>query len=489
VATYQTQNGQLLTAGGYPTGLAAPSVPFSVYGTGSSTPLVGGRQVSFGELYRTQVWIAVNVNKITRQVSRLPLKVWRRTGDGTRERVRTGNLAELIDRPWRGAGQTHLKQAMMLPTLVHGNALIAKRRRRGAAGPIERLEPLLWQGYTPRLEATGGEVAAWEPDERSRGLDPEEVVHLAFRGLDGPVGVSPLEQLGVTVAIEDAAQRHQRAMLANGARPPSAVYAAEEFLGLEPGERQVLLDQLRADLTALYAGPEQQGRPALLPPGLKWERVGHTAVEAELIDQRKLSREEVAACYDMPQPVVGIMEHATLANWSEASRMLFTTSLAPWLTLAEDTLLAQLIAPEATIRGDVWAEFDLSDVLRGDLLKRAQALALQIAHGVLTIDEARELENRPMFRLPATSVPLYPANNLQPASQSPPPPSDGAVQEAAGAVAAMSGDDLRRVLRGAPSAVDAILELAHGDTSGTIEAVLSYASTNGYGNGHEETDA
>jgi hypothetical protein len=40
--------------------------------------------------------------------------------------------------------------------------------------------------------------------------------------------------------------------------------------------------RLRADLTSIYAGPENAGKPALLPPGLDWKAIGHSANEAEL---------------------------------------------------------------------------------------------------------------------------------------------------------------------------------------------------------------
>jgi hypothetical protein len=244
---------------------------------------------------------------------------------------------------------------------------------------------------------------------------------------------------------------------------------------------------VREDVNLLFAGPENSGRPPITPPGMHWKGIAHTAQEAELIDQRKLTREEVAACYDIPPPLIGILEYATLANVAEAHRMLYTTILAPWLCLIEETIDAQLIAAEPAIRGDIYVEFDLSEVLKGDLLQRAQALALQIAHGVLTIDEAREIENRPTFDLPETSRPLYPANNLKPVGLGldGEPPSDEQIQQAAGALAAMEPDQLRRWLRDAHSVSDAIVNYA-------VSYAASYATNGAHLNGHHtenENDA
>lgn len=458
MATLVGSDGSLFGVGGGNQPFPRSSVPLSDYAGG--VDLLGDLTVSFAHIYRTQIWVAIVVNKIAYQISRLPLKAYKRTSEG-RSRLRTGVLPGLLERPFARSGPTHLKQAMMKPALVHGNSALRIVRDR-PDGPPASFAPLLWRRLTAHAD-DGGPVEIWETSQAGhpRWIPPGDIIHLAWRGLDGPIGLSPLRQLGVTLAIEDAAQRHQRAMLANSAAPAAAISMSEQYIGMERGQRDEIIGNLRSDVDRLYAGPENTGRPILLPPGLEWKSAAHTAVEAELISQRELTREECAACYDMPPPLIGILEHATLSNLTEMHRMLYVTILGPWLTLIEETLQAQLITPEPALRGDVWVEFDLSEVLKGDTLQRAQALALQIGYGLLTIDEGRELENRPRFDLPETSLPLYPANNLRPAGMAAVAPSDASVQDAAKAVAAMDSDQVVRLLASSGgSVVDAILKVA-----------------------------
>lgn len=466
--TVLVSNGGLVLAGGDYQPFPRSSVPLSIYGDGfGSLELLGdGRTVSYGDIYRRQLYVAVMTNKIARQISRLPLKAYRRNRDGDRERLRDDRLAGLLKTPFPRGGPTHLKQAIALPALVHGNSALRKVRDRPGAPP-SRLDPIAWG--TLRLHGDrNGPVEVWETSQvgQPRFIDPDDIVHFAWRGLDGPVGVSPLQQLGVTLSIEDAAQRHQQAMFRNGARPPSAITADREFLGIDRTERQELMAQLRQDVNDIYAGPENSGKPAVLPPGLDWKGIGHTAVEAALIDQRRLAREEIGAIYDVPPPLVGLLEKSTFNNITELHRMLYVTVLGPWLTLIEETIWAQLIATEPAFRGDIWVEFDLSEVLKGDTLQRAQAIALQIGYGVLTIDEARDIENRRRFNLPETRVPLYPANNLKPVGlpyqNGQQQPSDSDVQDAARALAEMDEAQVARLLANSGgSPVDAILDLAH----------------------------
>ncbi len=471
------QSGGQLRPGGDLQPFPRSSVALSQYGAGFSVDLIGdGRTVSFAELYRTQLWIAVVVHKLSRQISRLPLKTYKRAANGDRQRVRAGRLPALLAKPFPRAGPTHLKQAIALSALVNGNGALRKARSAPGSPPM-RLEPLAWGSMRVHGDRSSA-VELWETTQpgQPRYIDPDDVVHVAWRGLDGPVGISPLQQLAVTIAIEDAAQRYQKSLFANNARPPSAIEASDDFMGWELEKRQEQMAMLREDVDLLYGGPDNAGRPAILPAGLKWNPVGHTAAEAELINQRKLTREEIAACYDVPPPLVSLLEKSTFNNITELHRMLYVTVLGPWLDLIEETLQVQLIDTESAFRGDFYVEFDLSEVLKGDTLQRAQAIALQIGHGVLTIDEGREIENRPRFNLPETMVPLYPANNLKPAGAALPSESD--VQDAAKAAAAMDEQQLARLLSySGGSVVSAILDIA-GDP---LAPVL-----NGHGALHDE---
>ena len=72
-----------LTAGGRRS-LPTNSQPFTAWESGQVRLVGVGQTVSFTSLYRNQPWVATTVNKLVRQVSRLPLKVYRRDPNGDR---------------------------------------------------------------------------------------------------------------------------------------------------------------------------------------------------------------------------------------------------------------------------------------------------------------------------------------------------------------------------------------------------------------------
>jgi HK97 family phage portal protein len=213
--------------------------------------------------------------------------------------------------------------------------------------------------------------------------------------------------------------RYQMAQFRNGARPPSAIEASTEFLGLEEGEREQLLAQLREDVTSLYAGPENGGRPALLPPGLQWKPIGHTSREAELIDQRYIDREEIAAVFQIPPPMLGDLRRATFSNITELRQVAYTDGLGPPLVIIEQVLTA--VYQQLSRERDVYVEFDFAGVLRGDFLKEVNALRLAIGSALMTPNEGRSVLNKPRSDEPDADRLFIPANNLSPLGQAPAP--------------------------------------------------------------------
>ncbi len=406
----ETAGGKLVTTGGRPSTLSRPSVPLGAFGSygGGVVGLTGGLTVSYAQLYRTQPWIATNVNKLSRQISRLPLKCYTMDSQNNREEVVKGNLPDLLHTPWQRGSTFNLKQAISFPAALHGNSLLGKvRKNRG--GPVTSFLPLDWRFLVPQMDERGG-VLYWETWQTGERLffDPADAVHFAWAAPDGDLGVSPLQQLGTTIRLEDAAQRYATGSFDNAVRPSGAL-VADKDTKLKPEE----INDLRAQVESTHGGIDNAFRLLLLSGGMDWKPFSQTAKEAELIESRKLNREEVAAVYDIPPPMIGDLEKATFSNIAEQHKMLFTTVLGPWLVFIQETIQAQLIDPEPAFEGH-FVEFDLNEQLKGDPDKRIPAITKGIETGLYTINEGRKMEGLPAIDHPWANQPLIPANNLTP---------------------------------------------------------------------------
>lgn len=406
--TYITSDGEVidadqnagpfqLTPEGFNSGLSVNSVPLAHWG--------GGTPTSFAGLYQTQPWVYIAVNFLTRQLSRLPLKAYERDSQNVKRPVKDGGLYDLLQQPAPRRGPIHLKQWMAFPTLLHGTGTVHKiRDQRG--GPPTRFAPLDWRYMDPQRDRDEV-ITHWV----YRGLRdpfvvlPEDVLLTAWDSPDGEIGVSPLRALGVTTRLERAAQQWMEGHFRNSARPSGGLSMPEAAVG-----DKELRQELREDLERLHAGVNAT-KPILLPPGGKWESFSQSAHEVELIEQRKLHREEIAAAYNAPQPMIGILDHATYSNVAELHKIVYGPVLGPWLVLFEETFKAHVLDGEPAFEGQ-WVEFDLAEVLRGDVLKEAMALKTQLQSGLLTINEARQIRNLPPIDHPDCDRPMVPTNNM-----------------------------------------------------------------------------
>lgn len=409
----------LVFPSGRPSSLPMPSVPLAMYGQATGLTLVDGRPISFARIYRTQPMVASAINALGRQMARLPLHSFERLTETSRRRDRASGLAALLagPDPEHARSPLSLKWEVALGLWTNGNALERVHKRTPGAEP-HRLTRMIWAYTIPHL--SGGNVVAWEyrpPDGPVEFLGPEEVIHFRFAGPEGPIGVSPLEQLGVTIRSEDSAQRYAEASYRNGARMGVGVV-------LEKGVTadDVTRNGLRDEIVARHGGLDAAFTPVILGGGVADVKPlgGQSAVEAELIAQRKVNREEVASVIGCPPPLMGILENATLANVGEFHKMLYRTTLGPPLELVRSEINVQLVARVPRWDG-LFVEHELGEVLKGDPKERMEAYRIAIGAGVLTLNDVRQLENLEPYGDPEAednpaNQPLVMANNVLPLS-------------------------------------------------------------------------
>jgi HK97 family phage portal protein len=409
----------LSLARGSATDLAMPSTSLMAAAS-TGIGLTAGRTISFSQLYRTQPWVGAAARRLSEQAARIPLHGFRYTDPERehRERDRDHAVVRLLEKPRDGRLGVNLRWTIALGLKVHGQTLLWKRRPRRGAPPAE-LWQLDWRFVVPILD--GSHVIAWQ--WRGRGvpgldygtqLDPTDVVHIAWDAPEGEIGVSPLEQLGVTLRSEDAIQRYSEAGFRNGTRLGVAA-----ILDKSVSADKVMRDGVREELTGVHGGVDQAFKPAILGGGIVDVKTlgGQTAAEAALIEQRNVNREEVAAVYGIPQPLAGILDHATYSNIGELLGALFTIYLAPDFALTAGALQAQLVDAEPAWSDDgLFVAHNLDEVLRGDTVERMKAYATALDHGVLTLNDVRRRENEKPYDDPRADEPLIAANNVRPLS-------------------------------------------------------------------------
>lgn len=397
---------------------------------------------TYRQIYRTNPWVYAAANAIAYGLSRMAIVTYELDSNGDRGPVRGDlptrpgrpvagqSLDKLMKMPEPGVGRHEWIRKISLDRLVYGNAL-ATQDREGGAG----LPSWLWHVPWRRVQILEGDtvpILGYQiaGGRGNRVLDVSDVVHFGRHGdLDTPLGVSPLEPLRYTVALHDALQRHLNAYFQNAARPSG-------ILKVQPGtskENQALIQE---QIRKLYASPEQAGK--IMVTSAEWQSLSDAPESAQIIELAKLSREEIAAAYQVPPPVLGILDRAIKSNVSELRSQFIRDVIGPHADAFESDLNAQILGQNPGWRYN-FVEFDLDTPLRPDLEARAKIYG-EMRH-VWTPNEMRQLEGRKPLEgaagkygdtvwMPSGQIPLglrQPQENADPAKpeQAPDPEVDG----------------------------------------------------------------
>lgn len=421
----------------YPGPLSFPTVAGP---TAGFVPLLrgDGLAATYEAVYRTQPIVFAVVNKLVYGIARNRLIVEGIDDTGQSVRFPGTSLERLMKSPFPRGSEFSMTSHLGWSAMVHGHALLLKYRPAPGAAPTE-LWPVPWRNVQTISDERGVSLYAVTIGTETSAIGPEDVIHIGLPG--GP----PMEPLRRTVALEDAAATWQGESLRNGVTPRGA-FTSDARLN------DAVIPRLRDELTKLYAGPENGGRVAILEGGLKWQQIGLSAADAQLIDQRRFSREEVAAAYDVPLTLLGLsgsgQGFSSYTNVAEFRRALYD-AIASRLVLFEDTLNAQLVAAEPEWDG-LRVRFDTTELLRPDPEARARMHMLTQQASTTTINERRAIEGLPRIEDPTADTVFMPVN-MMPVGQSPidaaTDPAGTPAQGLADRVvtAALTGDDIERM--------------------------------------------
>jgi HK97 family phage portal protein len=153
------------------------------------------------------------------------------------------------------------------------------------------------------------------------------------------------------------------------------------------------LDRLGRSWRTQYTGADNAGRTAVLESGLKFNPLSMSHEDAQWLQARQFTVEEVARLFNVPPVLLGDLRHANFSNSVEMMRHFVTVTLRPWLTRWEQALERALLGPVA--RGRYYIEHSAEGLLRGDAKNRADFYKAGIDAGWLLRSEARRLENLP----------------------------------------------------------------------------------------------
>lgn len=345
--------------------------------------------LEYAQIWQTQESVRTVVSFLARNIAQLGLAVYERVGDADRRRLQDHPLARVLARPNPWTTRYRFINALVHDFAIYDNAFWVK--------VVEDGQPALRRIPPSQVNIEGGDWFAPQAFRiaGSAGaalLDREQVVYFRGYGVDRDQGTSPLESLRRTLREEYAASQMREQIMRNGARMSGYLQRPSDA----PPWSAEAADRFKTAWHAQYTGtgPGAGGTP-ILEDGMTFNAVSQTAKDLQYIEARKLTREEVAAAYFVPPPMVGLLEHATFSNITEQHKMLYQDTLGPWLTMISEEIELQLLPDFEPDQRRFYVEFNLREKLSGSFEERADAIQKAVGGPTMTVNEARALDNRP----------------------------------------------------------------------------------------------
>lgn len=323
------------------------------------------------------------VRVIAESMAQMPLILYRQLDDG-KERAKDHPLYRILHtRPNRWQTPYEFKRMLAGHAVLRGNgfAEILHTGGKGVAELIplhpDRVRPF-WYNDLPAYEYS-------PPNGSSRVILHADMFHLRGFSDDGLNGLNPIQLHREAIGLSLATEEHGARLFSNGVRPSGVLKMTSHFKDDEARKN------FKKSWKEAYAGSSKSGETIVLEDGLDWTQIGMTSEDAQFLETRKFQRSEVASIFRVPPHMIGDLERATNNNIEYQSLEFLTHTLGPWITGFEQAVTRDLI--EETLQEELFAEFLVDALLRGDIGARYKAYATGRQWGWLSPNDILRKEN------------------------------------------------------------------------------------------------
>jgi len=335
------------------------------------------------------------VSLIGGAIAALPFHLYRKSNDG-RERINDDVwwlLNQQMSAPWSSvSGWRYVAQSILL----QGDGFLRIERAGRHSPRVIALHP-----YHPSdvvVKRVDGRNAYVMTDvdadgtQRRRVLDQDDVLHFPGVGFNGLRSVTPITAaLGSAAGIASAADRHAASFFRGGARPDMAIVV--------PADQKTTVDQkelIRDSWQESRRRYTETGVPPLLVGGMDIKQITLNAKDAQLLETRQQSVEDIARIFGVPPHMIAKTDAQT--SWGSGIEQMSIGFVRYTVGNHLDSIREE-INRKLWPRSNTYGEHNRDALLEGDSTAQSayfsKALGGPGAQGWMTVNEVRRYKNLP----------------------------------------------------------------------------------------------
>jgi HK97 family phage portal protein len=315
-------------------------------------------------------------------IGSLPLNVYQKTDNG-REKLQSGIQNILHDAFNDECTSFDGRKYAMQNTLTHGRSLTYIERSGSRIVNLFSIDP-----GKVKIKSNGfnKQYIFKASDGRETTYQASEIIDIPFAlRSDNITAISPILNAKNAIGLMIAATSYGSKFFNNGGVPPFVVTGK-----FETGKA---MKRASDELQAAIRSASKEERLALtLPLNHEIKPIGTTPEDSQMVDLQRFQIEEVARIFSLPPVFLQDLTHGTFSNTEQQDLHLVKHTVRRWITQIEQEMNLKLFGRD---NNDLYVEFNLDGLLRGDFSSRMAGYATGIQNGILKPNEARASENRP----------------------------------------------------------------------------------------------
>lgn len=323
------------------------------------------------------------VTLIASDVSKLGVRLVEKTASGTWREATNPAYSPVLRKPNRYQNSIQFREHWMLSKLTYGNTYVLKvRDNRNVVVALYVLDP---RHVTPMVAPGAAVFYRLQADNLSTigeavMVPASEIIHDRMNPIHHPlVGCSPIMACGLASQQGMEILRTSTKFFENGARP-GGILTAPGTINEETARR------LKENWDRNFSG-EKVGKVAVLGDGLAYQSLSIDPVDAQLIEQLKMSAQMVCTAFHVPGYKVGVGE-PKYDNAQILNQIYYSDCLQKLIEDFEAAMDEGLRLPDY-----LGVELNVEDLLRMDATSQIMFLKEAVGAKIMKPNEARRRLN------------------------------------------------------------------------------------------------